>query len=171
MLLSLQCSGSTRSSPLSISHITAETENTVTCIFYVFAPWAPRRPGFDLRLVHGRAMAQAVSRRPLNAEARVRSLVSPCGICGGQSGTGTGLSPVNFIPPVLHYSEKLKKSSSCREVGVFRALWFSPVSTTPLMLRTHSFIHSFIHLPPTIYDLRNQQCPLARTLRRLAMYV
>ena len=41
----------------------------------------------------GRAMAQAVSRRPLSAEARVRSRVSPCEIRGGQSGTGTGFSP------------------------------------------------------------------------------
>jgi hypothetical protein len=41
----------------------------------------------------GRAMAQALSHRPLTAEARVRSRVSPCGICGGQSGTGTGFSP------------------------------------------------------------------------------
>jgi hypothetical protein len=54
-------------------------------------------------------MAQAVSRRPLTAEARVRSRVSQCGVCGGQSGTGTGFSPscrfspVNFIPLVLHY--------------------------------------------------------------------
>jgi hypothetical protein len=61
-------------------------------------------------------MAQAVSRRPLTAEARVRPRVSPCGICGGQSGTGTGFSPrvltfspVNSIPPVLHYSEKQNK--------------------------------------------------------------
>jgi hypothetical protein len=38
-------------------------------------------------------MAQAVSRRPLTAEARVRYRASPCGICGGQSGTGTGFSP------------------------------------------------------------------------------
>jgi hypothetical protein len=37
----------------------------------------------------GRAMAQ-VSRRPLTAEARVHALVNPRGICGGQSGTGTG---------------------------------------------------------------------------------
>jgi hypothetical protein len=44
-------------------------------------------------LVEGRAMAQAVSLRPLTAEARVRSRVSPCGICGGQSSTGTGFSP------------------------------------------------------------------------------
>jgi hypothetical protein len=56
----------------------------------------------------GRAMDQAVSRRPLTAEARVRSRVSPSGACGGQSGTGTGFSPscrfspVDFIPLVLH---------------------------------------------------------------------
>jgi hypothetical protein len=46
-------------------------------------------------------MAQAVSRRPLTAEA------SLCGICGGQSGTGTDFlrvhssSTVNIIPPWL----------------------------------------------------------------------
>jgi hypothetical protein len=38
-------------------------------------------------------MAQVVSRRPLTAEALVRALVNPCGICGGQSGTGTVFSP------------------------------------------------------------------------------
>jgi hypothetical protein len=56
----------------------------------------------------GQAMAQAVSSRPLTTEARVRSRVSPCRICGWQSGTGTGFSPVNFISPVLHYKEKRK---------------------------------------------------------------
>ena len=61
----------------------------------------------------GRAMAQAVGRRPLTAEARARSRVVPCGIYGGQSDTGAVFfprvlrySPVNFIPPVLHYTEK-----------------------------------------------------------------
>jgi hypothetical protein len=34
---------------------------------------------------------QAAGRRPLNAEARVRALFSPRGICGGQSGIGIGL--------------------------------------------------------------------------------
>jgi hypothetical protein len=45
----------------------------------------------------GRATAQAVSRRPLAAEARVRARVSPCGICGGQSGTGTGFSSSSSV--------------------------------------------------------------------------
>jgi hypothetical protein len=44
-------------------------------------------------------MAQAVSRWPLTAEARFRSRVSPCGICGRQSGTGTGFSPSTSIFP------------------------------------------------------------------------
>jgi hypothetical protein len=43
-------------------------------------------------------MAQAVSRRPPTAEAWVRSGVGPCGICGGQSGTGTGLGGLGPIP-------------------------------------------------------------------------
>jgi hypothetical protein len=63
---------------------------------------------WGVKAAGGRAMAQAVSRRPLTAEVRVRSRVNPCEICGGQSGIGTGFSPsyrfspVNFIPLVLH---------------------------------------------------------------------
>jgi hypothetical protein len=50
-------------------------------------------------------MAQVVSRRPLTAESQAHAQVNPCGICGVQSGTGTGFSqsclvfPVNIIPP------------------------------------------------------------------------
>jgi hypothetical protein len=49
-------------------------------------------------------MAQAVSRRPLTTEARVRSRVSPCGICGGHSGTGTGFSPTTSVFPCQFHS-------------------------------------------------------------------
>jgi hypothetical protein len=61
-------------------------------------------------------MAQAVSRRPLTTEARVQSRISPCGICGGQSGTGTGFSPSASGFPCQYHStgaplhEKTKKN-------------------------------------------------------------
>jgi hypothetical protein len=45
----------------------------------------------------GRAMTQVVSRRPFTAEAWVRTQVTPCGICGGQSCTGTGFSPSSSV--------------------------------------------------------------------------
>jgi hypothetical protein len=39
--------------------------------------------------LRGHTTAQAVSCPPFIAEARVRSQVSPCEVCGGRSGTGT----------------------------------------------------------------------------------
>jgi hypothetical protein len=56
----------------------------------------------------GRAMAQAVSHRPLTAEVHVRSQDSAYELCGEQSGTLTGfsprtsVSPPSIIPPTLH---------------------------------------------------------------------
>jgi hypothetical protein len=58
----------------------------------------------QLTVTKGRAMAQVASRRPLTAEARARALVNPCGICGGQSGTGTGFSPRSSVFPCQYLS-------------------------------------------------------------------
>jgi hypothetical protein len=42
-------------------------------------------------------MPQAVSSRPLTAEARVRARVSPCGIYCGHSRTGAGFSSSSYV--------------------------------------------------------------------------
>jgi hypothetical protein len=49
-------------------------------------------------------MAQAVSSRPLTVEARICAQVSPCRICGGQSGSGTGFSPCSSYFPCQYHS-------------------------------------------------------------------
>jgi hypothetical protein len=68
-------------------------------------------------------MPQAVGRQPLAAEAGDRSLVSIHEICGGQSGTGTGISP---------------NTSGILSVGS------GEVST---------FFQSFVHLSPIAYNV------------------
>jgi hypothetical protein len=49
-------------------------------------------------------MVQAVSQQPLATEAQVHAWVCPCGICGGQSGTGTGSSPSSTVFPHQYHS-------------------------------------------------------------------
>jgi hypothetical protein len=51
----------------------------------------------------GRAMTHAVNRRPLAAEAGVRTHVSLCGICR-QSDTGAGFSPRSSVFHCQRYS-------------------------------------------------------------------
>jgi hypothetical protein len=58
-----------------------------------FADSNPAEDDRFSKAIKGRTVAQAVSYSPVTAEAQVRARVSPCGICGGQSGTGTGFSP------------------------------------------------------------------------------
>jgi hypothetical protein len=69
----------------------------IHCLYLVLLT---RKKYPHLRTGTGRAMTQAVSRRPLAAEVRVRSWMSLCGICGGQSGTGTGFSPSTSVFPL-----------------------------------------------------------------------
>jgi hypothetical protein len=52
----------------------------------------------------GLAMTQAVSCWPLTAEARVRARIILCVICGGKSGTGTGISPRSSVFPCQYHS-------------------------------------------------------------------
>jgi hypothetical protein len=64
----------------------------------------------DIHPAKGRAKTQAVSRWLPTVAARVRARVSPCGICGGQSGAGAGFLRVLrfplsiFIPPIAPHS-------------------------------------------------------------------
>jgi hypothetical protein len=68
----------------------------------------------ELRAAHSRAIIQAVSRRSLAAERRVRSQASTCEICDVQSGTGTGSSQ-RFPPSVsVHHWATPYSSSSTR---------------------------------------------------------
>jgi hypothetical protein len=64
-------------------------------------------------------MAQAVSRRPLTAEARVRSRVSPCGICGGQTGTGTGFTPSTSVFPCQFHSTCAPLQGKTKKLIIF----------------------------------------------------
>jgi hypothetical protein len=51
----------------------------------------------------GHAVALAVSYWPVSAEAQVQTKASECGICGGLSGLGAGLSvSTSFLPSHCH---------------------------------------------------------------------
>jgi hypothetical protein len=60
------------------------------------------------------AMTQAVTCQPLNKEHQIQSLVSPCGICDGQSGTGTSVFPgTKVFPPISSIHQRSTLSHSC----------------------------------------------------------
>jgi hypothetical protein len=72
-------------------------------------------------------MAQAVSRRPLSAEARVRARLSPCGIWGGRSGTGPDFS-LSFSVYLCQYDHTMAVRSHAspggRTIGLLVAAAF-----------------------------------------------
>ena len=53
-------------------------------------------------LIYESAVSQAVLCLPVTMEAQTQSQASPCGMCGGQSGSGTGFSSacLGFSPSV-----------------------------------------------------------------------
>jgi hypothetical protein len=67
----------------------------------------------------GSAMVQAVSCLPPTAEAQVRSRVSPCEICGGQSGTGTGFSPSSSVFPCQFHSTRAPLLGKGQKIIIF----------------------------------------------------
>jgi hypothetical protein len=60
--------------------------------------------GLVTQTLEGRAVAQAVSRRLVNADARVRFQSSPCGIFGVGSGTGRDVSQASSVFAFQYYS-------------------------------------------------------------------
>jgi hypothetical protein len=76
-------------------------------------------------------MAQAVSRRPLTAEARVRSRVSPRGICGGQSGTGTGLFPSTSVFPCQFHSTGVPLLVKIKKLIIFLFIFITGLHNKP----------------------------------------
>jgi hypothetical protein len=75
----------------------------------------------------GRAIAEAFSRWPPTAAARVQSRVWSSGICGGQSGVGAGFLRVLRFPPAIHSTEfsihTITRGRYIRPVSGRRAEW------------------------------------------------
>jgi hypothetical protein len=84
----------------------------------------------------GHAIAQAVSRRLPTAEARVRSQVRLCGICGGQSGTGADFGFSCQFP----FHQMLQLSSEAGTKGQLVADVQSGFSVSPTKIKKENGI-------------------------------
>jgi hypothetical protein len=117
-------------------------------------------------------LAQAANLQPVTMKARVWSRVSPCRICGGQSGSGTGLSysaisnfflqnwcfpPVNIFPPMLHTHVSFMYSSHAiifLIASVLKTLHFSYV--TKSMIFSQFTVDSICCRMWTLFSTINQ---------------
>jgi hypothetical protein len=123
--------------------------------------YGPYDDCINVTLDSGRAMAQAVSRRSPTAEARVRSRVSPCGICGGQSGTGTGFSPNTSAFPCQFHSTGASLLGRVKKTDHLSVQLHHRVAQYPIRLRCfHSFccgnVFISFHIDPALIATSNR---------------
>jgi hypothetical protein len=94
----------------------------------------------------GLAIAQVVIHQPVTAKAQV----SLCGICGGQSCTGTGLSLKSLVFPFQYHSNVAPYSYITWEMnnkpicGCSVETWSLPIDMNDGNNKCHLFILSFI---------------------------
>ena len=96
-------------------------------------------------------MAQAVGRRPLTAGVWGLYQVSPLVICGGQRGTGTGLSPSTSVFPCQYRSTNARTHSFTYDPRCIT--FFSQYFGFPCQYHSTNAPYAFIHLPPTLYNV------------------
>lgn len=107
-------------------------------------------------------MAQAVSRRPFTAEARIRSLVTPCVISGGQSDTVIRFSPSSFVVPCSYYfavALYTHMSPGGRAVGPLVAS-VQRCNLTPSILTTWTTLDTFWNYPSNRPEFSKQSLQL-----------
>jgi hypothetical protein len=78
-------------------------------------------------------LAQLVRRWLLTAQSRIHDQISPCGICGGQSCTGTGFSTTSSVFPCQYHSTAAPSSHNLadgQEAQLNRQS--QPITTNPL---------------------------------------
>ena len=91
------------------------------------------------------AMHQVISCRHLTAQTRVRFLGRQCENCGGQIHAGSGFSPSSSVFPCQYHSTNAPYPFTHLPPTIYNVslpvIQFSPVSTIPPMLHTHSFTY------------------------------
>jgi hypothetical protein len=137
-LLGVSSDAAVAKSPFALHYIVQIMILTFICCLVetmLWNKWLFTHP-WHIMHIYGRAVAQAVSRQPFTAESRVRARANPCGIYGGQSGTGTGFSPSCSVFPcqynsivVLHTHILSEGWTICPVVAVVQRRSLTPTKT------------------------------------------